>query len=419
MTERTHSPQALAQVAARKPAQIPAQDPVQVQLRSPGLAVSLLLALACGVLAADIYYAQPLVGLIAASLGLPAPLAGLVVTLTQLGYGLGLILVVPLADIFETRRLVLTLVGLSILALVATALAPTAGAFLAAAFCTGLGAVAVQVLVPYAAHLADEASRGRAVGNVMAGLMLGIMLARPLSSFLAGLAGWQGVFLLAAAALVPLGLVLRLKLPERRPAGRMGYGALMRSILSIAATTPVLQRRALYQAAMFGVFSLFWTVTPLLLASPAIGLGQGGIAIFALVGAASVLASPIAGRIADRGWGRPATRLALLGGMASFALCLVLPEAPRPAIALLIVAALLLDFAVTTNLVLGQREIFLLEAAIRARLNGIYMATFFLGGALGSALGVWAYAAGGWHMAALLGLAAPTLAFLFALSERR
>jgi len=386
---------------------------------SPGAAISFLLALACGVLAADIYYAQPLVGLIAESLQIPGRAAGLVVTLTQIGYGLGLILVVPLGDIFENRRLILTLVGLSVLALFATAVAPTAGAFFLAAFCTGLGAVAVQVLVPYAAHMADEATRGRAVGNVMSGLMLGIMLARPVSSFIANYLAWQGVFVLAAAVLVGLGAVLRLKLPQRHPSSRMGYGALMRSIARIAATTPVLQRRALYHAAMFGAFSLFWTVTPLLLSSPAIGLSQGGIALFALVGAASVVASPIAGRIADRGWGRVATRLALLGGVASFGLCLLVPSDPRAAIATLIVAALLLDFAVTTNLVLGQREIFLLDASIRARLNGIYMATFFLGGALGSALGVWAYASGGWVIAMTLGLVAPALAFVYALTETR
>ncbi|WP_330647241.1 MFS transporter (plasmid) [Thioclava litoralis] len=397
----------------------PATAPAPAPNKAPGAGISFLLALSCGVLAANIYYAQPLVGLIAQTVQIPDRLAGLVVTLTQLGYGLGLILLVPLGDIFENRRLVLTLIGLSVLALAGTALAPGQWLFFAASFCTGLGAVAVQVLVPYAAHLADDAHRGKVVGNVMSGLMAGIMLARPVSSFIAGSFAWQTVFVLAALALVILGIVLARRLPERHPASRMGYGALMRSIGHIAITTPVLRRRALYHAAMFGAFSLFWTVTPLLLASPAIGLTQGGIAIFALVGAASVVASPVAGRIADRGWGYPATRLALLAGMAAFVLCLAVPHNRIVALAGLVTAALILDFAVTTNLVLGQREIFLLDAGIRARLNGIYMASFFLGGALGSAVGVWAYVAGGWSLAAGLGLLAPALAFLYALTEKR
>ncbi len=387
--------------------------------KAPSAAISLILAAACGLLAANIDYAQPLVGLIAPALQIPNSLAGLVVTLTQLGYGLGLLLVVPLGDIFENRRLVLILVGLSVLALITTAFVPTMGLFFAAAFCTGLGAVAVQVLVPYAAHMADDANRGRAVGNVMSGLMLGIMLARPVSSFIASYTIWQGVFLLAAAVLVLLAFVLRAKLPLRQPNNTMTYGALMRSIKQIALTTPVLQRRALYHAAMFGGFSLFWTVTPLLLASPAIGLTQRGIALFALAGAAGVVASPIAGRIADRGWGKIATGIALLAAIGSFAVCLSVNPASPLALPLLVVTAIVLDFAVTTNLVLGQREIFLLGAAIRSRLNGLYMTTFFIGGALGSAIGGWAYASGGWTLAASVGISAPSLAFLYYLTEFR
>lgn len=391
----------------------------KTESKSPAAAMTFLLALSCGMLAANIYYAQPLVALIAATLHIPDEFSGLVVTLTQLGYGIGLILVVPLGDIFENRRIILTLIVLSVLALVSITLAPTIMTFFIAAFCTGVGAVAVQVLVPYAAHMADASNRGKAVGNVMAGLMLGIMLARPVASFIANYVCWQAVFILAALALFILGFVLRIKLPERRPTSQISYAGLMLSIVHIAMTTPILRRRALYHAAMFGAFSLFWTVTPLLLSSPKIGLTQRGIAFFALVGAASVVASPFAGRLADRGWVRPFTGLALLGGIATFLICLLLPSEPKLTVSALIAAALLLDFSVTTNLVLGQREIFLLDASIRARLNGIYMATFFMGGALGSALGVWTYAAGGWFFASCLGLAAPTLAFLYYLTEKK
>lgn len=388
-----------------------------------GTAVSILIATACGLLVADIYYAQPLVAMIAQTLGIPAAMAGLVVTLAQLGYGLGLLLIVPLGDIVENRRLVLTLIGISVLSLLGLVLAPSAGPFFVAAFCTGLGSVAVQVLVPYAAHMASDATRGRAVGNVMSGLMLGIMLARPVSSFIASFGRWQAVFEIALVALVVLAFVLARKLPPRQPSHPIGYPALLASIVRIACTTPVLQRRAAYQTAMFGLFSLFWTVTPFVLAAGPIGLTQRGIALFALAGVAGVVASPIAGRLADRGLVRPATGLALGGAVLAMVLCVAtvpgVTMGAGAAVAALLIAALVLDFAVTTSLVLGQREIFRLDGALRARLNGLYMTIFFMGGAAGSAVGGWAYATGGWLRAAEIGLCLPVLAFLFYLTEFR
>ncbi len=377
-----------------------------------------ILALACGLIVANIYYAQPLVGPISAALGLPVAAAGLIVTMTQLGYGAGLLLVVPLGDLFENRRLILCVTAICTLALAAAALSTHAAPFLLASLLIGIGSVSVQILVPFAAHLAPEAVRGRVVGNVMGGLMLGIMLARPAASFLTALWCWQAIFVLSALLMVALSLVLAKTLPRREPTATLAYGGLLLSMAHLARTTPVLRRRSLYQACLFGAFSLFWTTTPLLLAG-VFHLSQAGIALFALAGVAGAVAAPVAGRLADRGWSRPASGLAIGCVAAAFLLTHLVPGGSKLALAMLVLAAIVLDFGVSASLVLGQRAIYALGAETRGRLTGVYMATFFVGGALGSAFGAWAYARGGWTLASWGGLALPALALLYYCGEFR
>nr|WP_174063552.1 MFS transporter [Agrobacterium larrymoorei] len=382
-------------------------------------AMIFLLASACGLVAANLYYAQPLAGVIGAELGLSPAATGLIVTLTQIGYGLGLLFVVPLGDLVENRRLIVATVGTAVLALVAAALAPHAAPFLVAVFLVGISSVAVQMIVPFAAHMTPHATRGRVVGNVMSGLMVGIMLARPVSSVLSEFVSWRGVFVLSAAVMVVLALVLYRFLPQRMPDAKLPYRSLLASMGQLARNTPILQRRSAYQAAMFGAFSLFWTTTPLYLSGPAFRLTQGEIALFALAGAAGAVAAPIAGRMADRGWTWGATLFALVTAATSFLITHIASEGTHLSLALLVIAAITLDFAVTTNLVLGQRAIFSLGAEFRSRLNGVFMATFFMGGALGSALGGWAYASGQWMAASWLGFALPVMALVFFLTEGR
>ena len=380
--------------------------------------MTLLLAFACGLIVANIYYAQPLAGPIGAALGLSPGATGLIVTVTQIGYGVGLLFIVPLGDLLEARRLMLALIGLATLALLGAALSTHPLPFLAATFCIGLTSVAVQVLVPYAAHLAPEAMRGRVVGNVMSGLMLGIMLARPVSSFIAQMASWHAVFFMSAGVMTLLALALGSSLPPRDPVSTLSYRSLLGSMAHLVRATPVLRRRALYQAGLFAAFSLFWTTVPLLLAGPEFQLSQGGIALFALAGVAGAIASPIAGRFADKGWTRPATAFAMLAVAAAFLLSHLGSYGSPLALGSLVVAGILLDFGVTTNLVLGQRAIFVLGAEYRSRLNGLYMATFFAGGAAGSALGGLAFAHGGWVLASWLGFAMPVAALIYFLTER-
>jgi len=379
--------------------------------------ITVLLAVSCGLIVANIYYAQPLVGPISAELGLSPHSAGLIVTMAQLGYGAGLLLIVPLGDLIENRRLVLSVMAVGALALLGAALSTHAVAFLAAALLVGIGSVAVQILIPYAGHMAPESIRGRVVGNVTTGLMIGVMLSRPLSIFVAAFSSWHVVYGASAAAMVVLALVLRRMLPPRMPTARLGYGALLASMVQVARNTPVLRRRAFYQACLFGAFSLFWTTVPLLLAGPAFKFSQSGIALFALAGVAGAVAAPIAGRVADRGWTRTATAFAMMLTTGGFALTHVAELGSTFSLVALVAAAIAIDFGVQANVVLGYRALFVLGADSRSRLNGLYMTTFFLAGAAGSAVGGWAYATGGWALASSIGAAVPIAALIHLATE--
>lgn len=380
--------------------------------------LTILLATACGIIVANLYYAQPLVGLISTAIGLATSSAGLIVTLTQIGYVVGLLFVVPLGDIVENRKLVVVSLLLSAVALIATVFVKHGIFFLVASFFIGLGSVAAQVLVPFASYLASEATRGRVVGNVMSGLLLGIMLSRPISSLVADIWGWNAIFALSAAVIIILAIVLSKVLPTRKPTANTNYAALLGSMWQLLRTTPILRRRAIYHACVFATFSLFWTTVPLLLSSPTFHFSQKAIALYALVGVAGAVAAPVAGRLADRGWTRPATGIALAIVIISLLLPLVIRSSSPVGIAVLVIAAILLDMGVSANLVLSQRLIFSLGPEVRSRLNGLFMAIFFLGGAIGSSIGGWAYASGGWSAALWVGIAFPVIALLYFATEK-
>jgi predicted MFS family arabinose efflux permease len=381
--------------------------------------ITLLLATACGMIVASLYYVQPLIGPISSALGLSAQAAGLIVTMTQIGYGASLVLVVPLADILENRRLIVMALIASALALTIAGISQQASIFMLAMFFIGLSAVASQIVMPYASHLVAPIARGRVVGNIVSGLMLGIMLARPTASFLTSVGSWRTVFMLSAAGMTILAMVLTLVLPVRRPAPNLAYGALLRSMMRLYVDTPLLRRRALYHACLFCAFSLFWTTVPLLLAGPEFRLTQTGIAWFALAGVAGAIAAPIAGRLADHGWSRSLTGIAIAVVAVSFLMAHV--GIPRSAgrLAVLVISAIVLDCGVSMNFVIGQRAIFALAPEYRGRLNGLYIATFFMGGALGSAVGVWAFTQAGWSVTAWLGFALPVIALIYYATESR
>jgi predicted MFS family arabinose efflux permease len=380
---------------------------------------SFFLSIACGLLAANIYYAQPIAGPISAALGLAPNATGLIVTSTQIGYVAGLLLLVPLGDLVENRRLLMLLTAGAALALLNEAFATHPWHFFASAFFVGFGSAAVQIMLPYATHMVSPRARGRFIGNIMSGLMIGIMLARPASSLIAELTNWRVVFLFSGFVALSLSIAISLVLPRRVPVTKLGYVALLASMAHLALSTPVLRRRTFYQIWLFASFSMFWTTVPLLLAEPTFGFSQGGIALFGLAGGAGAIAAPLAGQLADRGLTRPATALSMIAVASAFLVARTIREGTPMAIAVLVAAALFIDFGMTANLTLGQRAIFLLGAEFRSRFNAIYLAAYFVGGAVGSAIGGWAYATGGWILTCSIGLSFPVVGLLYFLTESR
>ncbi|MNX09745.1 Purine efflux pump PbuE [compost metagenome] len=377
-----------------------------------------LLAAACGLIVANLYYAQTLVGPIRDAIGLTSTTAGLIVTVTQIGYVAGLLFIVPLSDIIENRRLTVIMLIVAVGALLTAAFSPSGTLFLTASLFIGIGSVVAQILVPFAAYLSSEEQRGRVVGNVMSGLLLGIMFARPLASFVTSLWGWRAIFILSAIIISLLTGLLSFALPVRKPSPAVRYGKLILSLGAILQQTPALRRRALYQACLFGAFSLFWTVVPLHLADN-FGMSQIGIAWFALVGVGGAIAAPIAGRLADKGWSKVLTGIAMIVAVLSFLLIHLFQSSSTLALILLFVSAITLDMAVSGNLVISQRVIYSLGSEARGRLNGLFMAIFFLGGAIGSSLGGWSYTQGGWNLTSLIGTILPILALVYFLTEKR
>ncbi|EMD9441072.1 MFS transporter [Burkholderia cepacia] len=390
--------------------------------------MTLFFAATVGVIVMDLFAAQPLTGPISADLHLPPGLAGLVAMLPQLGYAAGLVLLVPLVDLLENRRLIVATLAVCAAALALPAFTRSGTVFLLATLVAGGASSVIQMLVPMAASMAPEAQRGRAVGNVMSGLMLGILLSRPLASLIAGSAGWRGFYLLAALANAAIAVVLALRLPSRTPSITAGYRALLASMGRLLADEPVLRRHALSAALAMAAFSAFWTAVGLRLAQPPFGLDLHGIAWFAFAGASGAIVTPLAGRAGDRGHGPAAQRIAHGTMLVALALLGIAgagwfgfdAHAHRVlALALLAGGAALLDAGVIVDQTIGRRAINLLNPAARGRLNGLFVGLFFIGGALGAALAGSAWAWGGWSAVCGVGFAFAGAAAVFGRSAGR
>ncbi len=375
-----------------------------------------LMALACGAMVANLYYAQTLIDEIGPEIGLSTALAGIIVTLTQLGYGIGLFLLVPLGDLFENRRLALLMTGGTVLGSLGIALSEGPITFLTASLATGICATGAQVLVPLASHLSAPERQGRTIGQIMSGLLAGIMLARPLASFMAEHLGWRSVFYFSAGLMALIGLALAFTLPRRVPPSQRGYGEILFSMVTLARKYPRLRLRAFYQAALFAAFNLFWTAAPLVLLRR-FHFSQDEVALFALAGAGGALAAPLAGTLADRGQ----TRLTTLVAHALLALCFLAAGGVVAAgsVIAFAVTAFLIDAAVQMNHITGQKIIFDLSRDARGRVNAIYMTSIFVIGASGSLIGSASFEAGGWWLTAGIGAVIGALSLgVFLLCDR-
>jgi predicted MFS family arabinose efflux permease len=379
----------------------PQPTETSAQGEGPGPGLILSLAIACGVTVANLYYAQPLVGPIGASFALDHAMAGLIVAMIQLGYVLGLLFLVPLGDLIENKSLILLMLCSLVASLLISAAAPSAAIFIASSFLLGITAVGTQMILPVAAHLTPERTRGQTVGTVMSGLMFGILLARPLSTLVAGAFGWRAIYLISAVAMCAVVALMACVLPRRRPQHALTYPTLIRSLWNLLLTTPVLQRRAAYQALLFGAFIMFWTAVPLLLQAPPFSLGHLALSAYMLSGVGGAFVAPLAGRLADRGYIPAVTGATMIAVALSFVLTWI---GGTGSLAIMVIAAILVDAGAQANFVAGQRAIYALPANIRSRLNALYLAFVFFGGALGSAVSGYAVSRGGAPLFSAIGI---------------
>ncbi len=366
----------------------------------------LLLAVATGMTVASIYYAQPLLEAIRGTLGLSVAHAGLIVTASQLGYAIGLVLVVPLGDLFERRNLVVTMtIGLAA-SLAGIGFSANGSMLLLLSVLVGALSVAAQILVAFSADLAGAAERGRVVGTVMSGLLLGVLLARTVAGVLAQLCGWRAVFWLAGGGMLIVSAAMYRGLPFRRPNVKSGYLTLLRSMPALFKEERILRLRSVYGAIAFGIFSALWTPLAFLLSKPPFNYEPGIIGLFGLAGIAGATAASAAGRLADHGGGGRTTCAAIVLLMASW-----LPVwLGRHSVLLLITGIVFADLGVQALHITNQSEIYRLRPEARSRLTATYMSCFFAGGVIGSLGSTFAYAMAGWTGVCAFGLALSLLA---------
>ncbi|MCD5971394.1 MFS transporter [Pseudomonas quasicaspiana] len=362
--------------------------------------LTLLLSITCALAVANVYFAQPLLDSMAQSFGVDPGMIGIVVTATQVGYGVGLIFIVPLGDLLNRKTLILTQVLLSAVALIVVGSAQQWSALLGAMILVGLMAVVVQVVVAYVAALATPSRRGQAVGTVTSGIVLGILLARFTSGLIADLAGWRAVYFVSAGLMLILSVVLWRAIPSKSlPRVASSYWALLLSTFTLFVTEPVLRIRGVFALLIFAAFSVLWTAMVLPLSAPPLSLSHTQIGLFGLAGIAGALAASRAGRWADQGLGQRITGIALV----LLALSWVPIAFAETSLLALIVGVVVLDFAVQAVHVTNQSLIFAARPDAQSRLVGAYMCFYSLGSALGAVAATQVYARWGWVAVCLLG----------------
>ena len=363
--------------------------------------ITLLLAITSAMAVATVYFAQPLLESMAADLGVAQQQIGWVVGATQAGYALGLLLIVPLGDLIDRKRLLLGQLLFSALALVGVGMAPNWALLLLALAITGLMAVMVQVMVAHAASLAAPGQQGQAVGTVTSGIVLGILLARLVSGGLADLAGWRSVYLFTAGLLMLLALVLWRSLPVGQPVSlQSGYRALIVAQFRLYRHDRLLRQRGLFGVLIFAAFSVLWSAMVMPLSAEPLELSHTAIGLFGLAGVAGTLAAARAGRLADQGLGERTTGVALILLVLSWLLTAFVGHS----LMAFGLGVLMLDFAVQAVHVTNQSLLLAGRGAMASRLIGAYMCCYSLGSGVGAVLASWVYAHWGWAAVCGLGM---------------
>jgi predicted MFS family arabinose efflux permease len=354
--------------------------------------LAFLFAVAAGSAVGNLYWAQPLLDFIAKDLRTGTAAAGWLVTATQLGYAVGVLLFVPLGDLLPRRRLIPIALLCAAAALGASALAPTFPVLLATLALVGLTTVSGQVLIPLAGDLASDADRGRIVGTVVSGVLIGILLSRTVSGLIAGAFGWRAIYVVAAVVAVVLAVLLARSIPSIEPRTRLAYPALIGSVFGIIRRERVVRWSLVLGGTSFAVFTMFWTSLTFLLSAPPFSFSVTTIGLFGLVGLAGAIAAQRAGRLQDRGFG-----LGTIGAAWSLVLvAFVIAGLGARSVVVLVIAVLVLDVAIQGHNITVQTRMFQVDPSARSRLNTAFVTNNFLCGAVGSGLTSVLWSAGGW-----------------------
>ena len=372
----------------------------------------LLMAASAGLGVASLYYSQPMLGILGQDIHASDFMVGWIPTLTQLGYAFGILLLVPLGDIYDRRKIVLIKVGLLCLALSLSGFAPGVSWLLGASLIVGLTATLAQDIVPAAATLAPESQRGKTVGTVMTGLLLGILLSRVFSGFVAEHFGWRLVFGFAAICMALTGVAVWRGLPHFKPATRLKYRTLLGSMIQLWRNYPILRKAALAQGLLSIGFSAFWSTLGVMLHEAPFHLGSAFAGTLGLAGAAGALAAPLAGRMADRRGPELVTCVSAGLVTVSFATMWLAPFLPSHAqLALIVLSALGFDFGIQASLVAHQTIVYGIDPASHSRLNSLLFTGMFLGMASGAAFGSFALGHWGWPGVVTLATVSSAVAF--------
>ncbi|MBX8837455.1 MFS transporter [Enterobacter sp. Y17] len=371
-------------------------------------ALILLMSVATGLAVASNYYAQPLLDTIARAFNLSASSAGFIVTAAQLGYAAGLLFLVPLGDMFERRMLIVSMTLLAAGGMLITASSQSLTMMIVGTALTGLFSVVAQILVPLAATLASPEKRGKVVGTIMSGLLLGILLARTVAGLLASLGGWRTVYWVASVLMVVMALALWRGLPKVKQENHLNYPQLLASVFSLFTQDKLLRTRALLGCFTFANFSILWTSMAFLLAAPPFNYSEGVIGLFGLAGAAGALGARPAGGLADKGKSHLTTSAGLVLLLLSWAAIWY----GHISVLALIVGILVLDLTVQGVHITNQTVIYRVKPEARNRLTAGYMTSYFIGGAAGSLISASAWQHAGWSGVCAIGAIVATLNLL-------
>ncbi|MBT2203615.1 MFS transporter [Enterobacter hormaechei] len=355
-------------------------------------ALILLMSVATGLAVASNYYAQPLLDTIARAFDLSASSAGFIVTAAQLGYAAGLLFLVPLGDMFERRMLIVSMTLLAAGGMLITASSQSLTMMTIGTALTGLFSVVAQILVPLAATLASPEKRGKVVGTIMSGLLLGILLARTVAGLLASLGGWRTVYWVASVLMLIMALALWRGLPKVKQENHLNYPQLLASVFSLFTRDKLLRTRAILGCLTFANFSILWTSMAFLLAAPPFNYSEGVIGLFGLAGAAGALGARPAGGLADKGKSHMTTSAGLVLLLLSWAAIWY----GHVSVLALIVGILVLDLTVQGVHITNQTVIYRVKPDARNRLTAGYMTSYFIGGAAGSLISASAWQHAGW-----------------------